>query len=214
MTLKKIRNICFFVFFVLSIVFLSHKMMYAYLIDTDIIKTTFVMGELVDDLTNDFVLKEHEALDSDKNGVYELGDNEVISNSYNVFPGVNIPKDPFVRIRSLNDRAYFYVEVVGESDDTLTWDLNDNWMKTTLKGKNNGIVYVYKGNSTDAIVLTRETVNNLVVYILDGIDGSENGGIVVSEDFSTENAVNLSFYSYLVQANGFDNYIDAFESCF
>lgn len=189
---------------------LLSKSIYAYLIDTETIVNTFVVGNLVDV----FVLKEHEILDANKDGAYELGSNEVLGNVYTVYPEIDIPKDPFIRLSNLNDEAYLYVEVVGEKSSDFYWSFNNNWLETNLAGKNGGTVYAYKGNSLEVVALNETTGKDFMVYILSGIDGSENGGIEVSKNFSADNSIELKFYGYLAQAQGFKDYLEAYEECF
>ena len=88
-------------------------------------------------------LLEHEAeLD---NGIYKLKDNaEVTENTYNkVIPGVDIAKDPFVRLKINSDVAYeLYIEVAKSEyfPDTVTYELTEDWIEVdATKG-----VYKYK----------------------------------------------------------------------
>lgn len=186
---------------------------YAYYTAKDEMKTTLIVAdEFLGDLVDEFVLLEHGIVDQNKDGFYELTDEEVLKNDYIVYPGVDIPKDPFVRYENLMGDAYLFVEVVGESTTEFQWSLRDCWKSTHLTGKHNGDVYVYQGQSTDAIELTPENNENFQEYILKEIDNSPNGGIVISDNFKVQETADLQFYSYLIQSRRFNNYEEAFAA--
>lgn len=80
-------------------------------------------------------------------GVYTLGDRETAANAYVLMPGVDAPRDVFVRIEGKTAAAaYLYVEVVDElSDDNVAFDLTDDWEKLEdVTGRKGGTLYVYK----------------------------------------------------------------------
>lgn len=183
----------------------------AYFISYDTIKNTFLIGDIEGDFSADFTLKEHKAVDKNKDGVYELEDDEVSKNDYVVYPGVDIPKAPYVHIENLKGSAYLFVEIVGENNDIFSWDINDNWMATELEGKNGGVVCVYTGANKNAAVIDGETNDELKEYILKGIEGSENGGIRIADNYNSDSGFSLVFYGYLVQSSGSTDYENAWD---
>ena len=100
---------------------------------------------------------------ADKNGNF---------NAYSLLPGVDIPKDPFVKIENKSPiEAYVFVEVVDTLAETkngttytpITYTVSSDWLKLEgVTGKNGGAVYVYKGNDTKAKPIT----TNMEVQIL------------------------------------------------
>ncbi len=80
-------------------------------------------------------------------GVYTLGNVETAANAYVLMPGVDAPRDVFVRIEGKTAAAaYLYVEVVDRlSDDDVSFALTDDWEKLEdVTGQKGGTVYVYK----------------------------------------------------------------------
>lgn len=178
----------------------------AYLTDkTDAVTNTFTVGKLLDD-PDDFVLLEHEAADDDSDGVYTLDDSsEVTENEYTVLPGVNLPKDPFVRTdEALKLDAYVFVEVV-KSDDfgtalTCTVD-TDNWtLLTGATGPNGGEVYFMAANNGIAPAGSALAAVSIL---------KDNQIVVANATFTTDAEAeaafggSVSFYGYMIQAGGF-----------
>lgn len=176
----------------------------AYLTDTTgPVVNTFTMGNLLDDPLN-FVLKEHQATDTDKDGVYTLDDTkEVNTNTYTVLPGVDLPKDPFVKTNeTLKLDAYVFVEVVDETGTALHFTVDsDKWTELVgVTGPNSGKVYVMRANNGIAkagaflgpiAILTDDeiTVDNVAITNA----AAQFGGTV-------------TFYGYMIQAGGFTDY--------
>ena len=176
----------------------------AYLTDTTgPVVNTFTMGNLLDDPLN-FVLKEHQATDADKDGVYTLDDTkEVNTNTYTVLPGVDLPKDPFVKTNeTLKLDAYVFVEVVDETGTALHFTVDsDKWTKLSGKtGLNGGEVYVMKANNGIAKAgaslgpITILTENEITV---------DNAAIT---DAAAQFGGTVTFYGYMIQAGGFTDY--------
>ena len=99
-------------------------------------------------------LLEHKA-ERQNDGSYILDPKEEVNeNSYIMLPGLDIPKDPFVRIKEKSPiRAYVYVEVLNTlSDSALTFEVDTydstdnpggNWIELTgITGKKGGKLYV------------------------------------------------------------------------
>ena len=177
----------------------------AYLTDTTgPVVNTFTMGNLLDDPLN-FVLKEHQATDTDKDGVYTLDDTkEVNTNTYTVLPGVDLPKDPFVKTNeTLKLDAYVFVEVVDGTGTALHFTVDsEKW--TELSGKTGpkggGKVYVMKDNGGIAEAgaslgpITILTDNEITV---------DNAAIT---DAAAQFGGTVTFYGYMIQAGGFTDY--------
>ncbi|MBQ0037958.1 MAG: hypothetical protein KBS74_04730 [Clostridiales bacterium] len=166
------------------------------------VTNTFTVGELLDD-PDKFVVKEHEATDTDKDGVYTLGDKEVEENTYTVLPGVDLPKDPFVKTEEeLKLDAYVFVEVVDKTGTNLHFTVDsDKWTELTGKtGPNNGKVYAMKANKGIAeagsklgpITILKD--NKITVDNVEITDGAKQFG------------GDVTFYSYMIQAGGFADY--------
>lgn len=103
--------------------------------------------------------------------VYELNkDNEVESNTYSIMmPGVDIPKDPFVRIAPGEVSCELYIEVIEKDfpkgkneEDLVTYEVDpDLWTKVeNEKGPNGGDLYkynmdIYAGSESEDIYILK-----------------------------------------------------------
>lgn len=99
-------------------------------------------------------LLEHKATKKN-DGSYVLDKtNEVRANTYQLLPGLDIPKDPFVRISGKTPiEAYVFVEVVDDlpANSGITYSLTADWTKLEgVTGSHGGTVYVYKEEVTNA----------------------------------------------------------------
>lgn len=176
----------------------------AYLTDqTDAVVNTFTVGSIFDDDEDSgIVLLEHEAVDPDGDGVYALNTKEVSANTYVVYPGVNLPKDPFVRVTGLNAQAYLFVEVVDNTCSALTVTVDTaKWTATTLTGQNGGTVYVYAVNGGK---LTQDLTDTCIL--------ADNKIDVADAQISDPGTV--TFYAYIVQASGFASASAAWQGAF
>lgn len=213
---------------------------YAYLTaTTKAVKNTFVAGSAVAD--GDLELFEHVA-NRNTDGTYTLdtaneaqaGENGVY-NAYTVMPGVNLPKDPTVKVTAANGPYYLFVEVtkgtgfdevtVGEGDAAKTgkpldYTIAANWEKLSLTGKDaEREVYVYyvTGENAAKTYIQSAPVSN--VAVLKTIDNTKNT-IVVNADndivatLTSASASALTFNAYACQAAGFDTAAAAFTACF
>lgn len=163
---------------------------------TPTVTNTFTSAELFSD-NGSFTLWEHKAEDTDGDGVYTLDNStEVTSNSYNILPGVNIPKDPTVDVVGLEEHAYLYIKVTSTLPTGLTYTIDSaNW--TALSGYDG--VYVYSGfNAENNIVkATNAAPKTFEATILTG------NQIMVADNYSdTSDGITLSFDAYMVQATG------------
>ena len=139
------------------------------------------------DLAGTLEVLEHKATRKDS-GVYSLGDEEVSANEYHLMPGVDVPKDPFVKITGKTEiPAYVYIEVVDHTQSTFTY---------TCTGRNGGTVYAYK----ETVKKTAENGGNLTLPILSG----DHPVITVSHELSLDSTqysnAGLDFYAYMAQA--------------
>lgn len=135
-------------------------------------------------------LLEHEAkLNS---GIYVLDENEeVTENKYEtVIPGVDIAKDPFVRLDINSELAFeLYVQVVKSTSfpsETVTYELTEDWIEIDAT---NGIYkYKYAFEAGTPVV-------NKEISIL------KNDELKVSELYEGKNqGFELKFNAWLVQA--------------
>lgn len=165
---------------------------------TATVTNTFTSAELFSE-DGSFTLWEHKATDTDGDGVYTLDSStEVTSNSYNILPGVNIPKDPTVDVVGLEEHAYLYIKVTSTLPTGLTYAIDrNNW--TALTGYDG--VYVYTGTDADAetniIKATDAAKKSFTATIL-----TENQIVVANNYSGTSDDIKLNFDAYMVQATG------------
>lgn len=166
---------------------------------TEKVTNTFTSAELFADPTTQFTLWEHKAEDTDQDGAYTLGEEEVTGNTYDILPGVDIPKDPTVDVVELEENAYLYIKVTGLSMTTgLTATVDaTNW--TALTGYEG--VYVYTGSDADSttqIIKATDTAKKTFTATI-----LTNNKIVVENSYSgIADDITLSFEAYMVQATG------------
>lgn len=183
----------------------------AYLVDsTEKVENTFVVGKLLEDST-DFVLLEHQA-EMATSGVYTLGATEVAKNAYTVLPGVDIPKDPFVKTtEALKLDAYVFVEVVEDKwGAALSYTVDRaNWTELSgVTGPKRGKVYAMNGKAEAGEKLGP-------VYIL-----KDDEITVTNAEFTTDEQAaalyggKLDFYGYMTQAAGFADAAAAWAGAF
>lgn len=118
-------------------------------------------------------VKESEAV-RNTNGSYTLNTaNTVTENSYELIPGLDIPKDPHVVITGKTPiEAYLFIEVVdqdSDNNDTLTYTVDTTEWKSVTEITDKA-VYVYTGGEADAKKITNADMdadNKLTAYILD-----------------------------------------------
>ena len=181
--------------------------MFAYLTNyTDPVTNTFVVGKLLDDPL-DFILKEHEANDDDLDGVYVLGTNEVDGKEYTVLPGVDLPKDPFVKTaEALKLDAYVFIEVVDETGSNVHFTVDtDKW--TALTGKtepNGGQVYVMKANGGIAEAGAKLGPISILKANSAGKEITVDNAVIT--DAASQFSGKLTFYGYMIQTGGFADY--------
>lgn len=168
---------------------------------TGAVTNTFTVGKVFDEEDSDenknFELLEHGI--TGKPGEYTLTAEEVNGNEYTVMPGVDIPKDPFVRVnKPVGVDVYLFVEVVDGTGEQLTVTVDSaKWTKLAgVTGTHGGDVYTLasgrltEGNTLDATHILEE--DKIVVA---------NATIVAPGQ--------VTFYGYLIQAAGFTSAEDA-----
>lgn len=150
-------------------------------------------------------LKEHEA--TLKDGIYELDENkEVTENKYQrVIPGVDISKDPFIRLNGTGEVDFvMYLRVTEKdfptytigsgSEKAVTYDLTDNWLKV---GTENGAdVYQYVVDKNPFAFDAGTTYSDYVIKIL------KDDKLYVSEHYvGNDQTFTLTFEAWLIQAD-------------
>lgn len=160
-------------------------------------------GKLAESIT----LLEHVVADEKdgvKDGIYELTTATTENNSYNVLPGTDLPKDPYITIVDKTTApAYLYVDVVGKADLAsvgLTFELDDCWKEIEVNGAaNKGTVYVYCNATTKEPVVLNDSGADL-----SGINIIKDKVIKVdstNENVKLTDEKELTFYAYLAQAS-------------
>lgn len=165
---------------------------------TEVVTNTFTSAKLFANPDDDFTLWEHEAVDEDANGLFELNDTEVKSNTYVALPGVNIPKDPTVDVVDLLENAYLYIKVEGTLPTGMTYAIDDELWEVLDEDVYPGI-WVYCGPNADAnkVIQAHGTSKTFTATIL------EDNQIVVADTYAGDaNNNTLAFYAYMVQATG------------
>ena len=159
-------------------------------------------------LANVFTLQEHKAVRN--NGIYILDDTQVVtSNTYQVLPGVAIPKDPHFKLSNKSKvPAYLYVEVIDNLGASgLSYSLTSDWLDIDITGQSGGKVYVYTGGTGSAKLLD-ENFNVSTIYIL------QYNQVTVGKGSTSGFNVSLSFHGYLAQASAGTDAKTAFINCF
>lgn len=122
-------------------------------------------------------------------GAYELdAATPVATNSYDLIPGLDIPKDPYVVITKKDALpVYVYVEVVDGlgTGSGISYTLSADWEDLGVTGPNGGKIYAYKSQIT-----TNQTIDIL-----------ENNTVYVSQKLNkAAGNLELTFHAYMYQA--------------
>lgn len=173
-------------------------------------------GETIDDK---FYLDESFAK-AQENGTYKLiTETRKSANTYDIMPGMSIPKDPTIHLIDKTDiETYLYVEVVNNLGDNVTFEMAD-WFIPLLdeegrgvKGENQGTIYVY-GTSNGAKAFGTLDENYIKILKDDVVEVVDDAEKLAAID--PEKGITLSFYAYLAQSSVEDG--DAYkiyETCF
>lgn len=142
------------------------------------------------DLAEDIEIFEHK-INRTEHGDYETETTEVTENDYVLMPGVDVPKDPTVRIKGYTGlAAWLYVEIV-ETDlpATVKYTVDtgaDRWKPLSgLTGPNGGKIYYRE--------LTNAQTGDLEFPVL------ANNTVIVSEKIPRGTTLKLDFYAYITQ---------------
>lgn len=160
-------------------------------------------------LAEKMVLEEYKvARTSEGDYEYEKSDTgnhiAVNANSYVLMPGVDVRKDPYIRITNKTPiEAYLFLEIVGlppEGDGKgVTYQLENGWKivngtdNQPISGKNNGRVYVYSDNNGPVALdeeFTKETNFKNVLIIKDG-------KVNVSQELAKDVKLEIKFYAVM-----------------
>lgn len=181
---------------------------WAYLTSTtNTITNTFVAGKLFD---QDGGIKLQERVVSQKNdGTYVIEENAAWQDTginYVVQPGVDLPKQPAVKVDGLTAKAYLFVGVKGDKiTGKFDWNVDTAIWSPLMNGD------------------TQVTKDGYTIWVLkaDVTDGSydilANDKVTVGKDLNPDTltaANNIVFQAYICQAAGFDTPLAAFNECF
>ena len=175
------------------------------------VENTFIAaggGKLADSLT----LVEHK-VEQQADGSYQLTAETTNKNSYQVMPGMELPKDPTITVNGKTAAAaYLYVEVVDQLDENFTWAMDTAWVELDgVTGAQGGKVYVYAGTTGAALILNDSNVPASIPVI-------EDNKITVANDAQnlSTTGVNLKFFAYMAQAvvDGSSDAAVVYEACF
>ena len=146
-------------------------------------------------LATDLEIFEHQAT-RQTNGTYTLGTTEVAENSYVLMPGVDVPKDPTVRVTGYTGMdAYLYIEVVGEEKTDPVYFEVDTQKWTALTGEtgpNGGKLYYKALGASDK-------ADEILVEILKKLTDADNKQVRVSDTLPRTADLDVSFYAYIGQ---------------
>ena len=113
-------------------------------------------------------------------------------NEYPLMPGVDVAKDPFVRVTGFSGAdSWLYVEVVKSSGfpDTITFEIDSGWTK--LDGVSGREIYYKALGASDA--------GDVTANIL------KDQKLIVSDQLARETRATLSFNAYIAQKSAADS---------
>lgn len=132
------------------------------------------------------------------------------SNSYVLMPGVDIKKDPYIRITDKTDiEAYLFLEIVGHqpgaADNGVSYELMDPW-KPAMSGtgtdekavspKHGGTVYVYS-DENGPVKIKKDTLTTkagiAIVKII------KDGTVTVSQKLEKDADLEIKFYAVMAE---------------
>lgn len=167
------------------------------------------------ELAEDFILREHEAIRAD-NGTYSLSATTTTTEgqSYELIPGLDIPKDPHVVITGKTEvPAYLYIEIVESLDSAVINGINTKLVDYTVANcwkavdesvkapQHGGTVYVYTDGTSESTPFKLDgSTADLTIEIL---QADSNGNTVyVSQhvkSYDTDGTDLLTCYAYLIE---------------
>ena len=181
---------------------------WAYLTSTtDTITNTFVAGKLFDQ--GGGIKLQEKAVTKNNDGTYVIAENAAWQDDgieYVVQPGVDLPKQPAVKVNNLTAKAYLFVGVKGDKiTGKFDWNVDTAIWSPLMNGD------------------TQVTKDGYTIWVLkaDVTDGSydilANDKVTVGKDLDPDTltaANNITFQAYICQAAGFDTPLAAFNECF
>lgn len=171
------------------------------------ITNTFVAGKLFDQ--GGGIKLQEKAVTQNTDGTYVIAEDAAWQDTginYVVQPGVDLPKQPAVKVDGLTAKAYLFVGVKG---DKITGKFDWNVDTAIWSPLMNGNTQVTKDGYT-IWVLTGDVEN-------DSYDILANDKVTVGKDLNPDTltaANNIEFKAYICQAAGFENAAAAFNECF
>ena len=190
---------------------------WAYLKDsTGAVNNTFTVGTLFDQ-GGALTLKEHLQTYDAATGKYTEGDWQATGQNYMVQPGLDIPKDPTVKLEklSVDTSAYVFIGVAGAPADNFTWSVDSVWTKLTdasgkeVKKTVAGVEYTIYTLASGKVTATTDNQNFTYNVLTDKT-------ITVGKEFAVEDAssLNIDVIAYACQATTFTDAYAAFSACF
>lgn len=181
---------------------------WAYLTSTtNTITNTFVAGKLFDQ--GGGIKLQEKAVTKNNDGTYVIAENAAWQDDgieYVVQPGVDLPKQPAVKVNDLTAKAYLFVGVKGDKiTGKFDWNVDTAIWSPLMNGD------------------TQVTKDGYTIWVLkaDVTDGSydilANDKVTVGKDLDPDTltaANNITFQAYICQAAGFDTPLAAFNECF
>jgi hypothetical protein len=142
MKAKRIYGLALFLVSLVLITAFSSAVYAKYIKKTDFSGNVTIQA----DLAKDFKIVESEVSRNELGEYSLISGTETSENDYILMPGVDIPKDPTIKITGKTALpAYLYVEVVDtNTDSAIKYDMADRWqLLAGVTGPNGGKVYVY-----------------------------------------------------------------------
>lgn len=183
---------------------------------TTAVENTFTVGTLFDQ-GGALTLKEHKQTYDAATGKYTEGDWQTTGQSYMVQPGLDIPKDPTVKLEklSVDTSAYVFIGVAGAPADNFAWSVDSVWTKLTDASGNDVkktvddveyTIYTLASGKVTATAGNQDFTYNVLT----------NETITVGKDFAVTDASSLKIdvIAYACQATTFANAYAAFDACF
>lgn len=170
------------------------------------ITNTFVAGKLFDQ--GGGIKLQEKAVTQNADGTYVIAADAAWQDTginYVVQPGVDLPKQPAVKVNSLTAKAYLFVGVKGETKDGFTWSVDTDKWSPLMNGetqveKDGYKIWVLK---TDAANGSYDILTGNKVTVGKNLDPA-----------TLTDANDITFQAYICQAAGFDTALAAFNECF
>ena len=180
---------------------------WAYLTSTtNTITNTFVAGKLFDQ--GGGIKLQEKAVTQNTDGTYVIAEDAAWQDTginYVVQPGVDLPKQPAVKVNGLTAKAYLFVGVKGDPKDGFTWSVDTDKWSPLMNGetqveKDGYKIWVLK---TDAANGSYDILTGNKVTVGKNLDPA-----------TLTDANDITFQAYICQAAGFDTALAAFNECF